>query len=68
MFGQEQESEEVAIPTDITDYIEKIDQDEDEEEVCRLCLGVDAAICVSPLFLSNPSYFSFITLFTVLPL
>ena len=38
MFGQEQESEEVAIPTDITDYIEKIDQDEDEEEVCRLCL------------------------------
>ena len=68
MFGQEQESEEVAIPTDITDYIEKIDQDEDEEEVCGLCLGVDAVICASPLFLSNPSYFSFITLFTVLPL
>lgn len=29
---QEQSSEAPSIPTDITDYIEKIDQDEDEEE------------------------------------
>lgn len=31
--SQEQSSETVNIPTDISDYIDKIDQDEDEEEV-----------------------------------
>lgn len=35
---QEQSSEAPSIPTDITDYIEKIDQDEDEEEVITVLI------------------------------
>ena len=35
---QEQSSEAPSIPTDITDYIEKIDQDEDEEEVTTVLI------------------------------
>lgn len=34
LFTQDQPSEGTVIPTDISDYIERIDQDEDEEEVC----------------------------------
>ena len=33
MLLQEQPAEAVNIPTDISDYIDKIDQDDDEEEV-----------------------------------
>ena len=32
-FYQEKTEAIASIPTDITDYIDKIDQDEDEEEV-----------------------------------
>jgi len=32
-FAQDQPVEGTSIPTDISDYIERIDQDEDEEEV-----------------------------------
>ena len=35
---QEQSSEAPSIPTDITDYIEKIDQDEDEEEASAVLI------------------------------
>ena len=33
MVSQDQPQEKVNIPTDISDYIDKIDQDEDEDEV-----------------------------------